>query len=113
MNNWKDLQTIDQLKEAQALSFTLPVAIFKHSTRCGISLHANSELENMSPELESKIQVYYLDLLNYRSLSNLIAEELKVMHQSPQLIILKDGEAVKSSSHSGVRPKFLEEFLAQ
>ncbi len=45
---------------------------------------------------------YFLDLLKYRSISNLIARKFDIPHQSPQLILIKDGEVVDHSSHYGV-----------
>ncbi len=112
MQDWKVLQTRADLEEAKQRSFSKPVIIFKHSTRCGISMHAHSEMNTLSDAEAEAVEIYYLDLLQFRPLSNLIAEEFDVMHQSPQLIALKNGKAVKSTSHAGVRPAFVAEIIA-
>lgn len=99
---WQVLDQMDQLSSIVAQSYEQPVAIFKHSVSCGISNMAKFQLENGWDIPEDQLAFYYLDLLSYRSVSNEIAEQLKVVHQSPQLILLENGEAVFHTSHHGV-----------
>lgn len=100
---WQKLQSVDQLSEIKSLSATKPVLIFKHSTRCSISSMALSRLERAWKEEDNnKIEPFYLDLIEYRSISNQIAQEFNVMHESPQVLIVKDGKCIKSNSHSGI-----------
>ena len=73
--------------------------VFKHSTRCSISLLAKSRLEKYFREEDS---FYLLDLLNYRSISNTIASDLQVEHQSPQVLVIHDGKCIYHVSHSGI-----------
>lgn len=96
MPNWKDLTSVQQLNDLIEASKESPVVLFKHSTRCSVSLMAKRTLDrmwNLDPD------VYYLDLLQHRDVSNAIADLLDVTHQSPQLIVVKDGQAVHHASH--------------
>ncbi|MCH2043835.1 MAG: bacillithiol system redox-active protein YtxJ [Saprospiraceae bacterium] len=88
------------LDELENHSFEKPVAIFKHSTRCSISSVAKRRLERSWDLPKEEIDVYYLDLIRYRSISNQIASQFAVKHESPQLILLKDGKVVHHSSHN-------------
>jgi bacillithiol system protein YtxJ len=99
---WLVLDQVDQLSSMLAQSYEQPVAIFKHSVSCGISNMAKFQLENGWDILEDQLAFYYLDLLSYRSISNEIAARLKVVHQSPQLILVENGEVVFHTSHHGV-----------
>jgi len=79
--------------------------IFKHSTTCGISAAAKSRLEE--DYLADQVDIHYLDLLSFRSVSNLVAEELAVFHQSPQVIIINKGEVVNYESHFAINTAFI------
>ena len=108
--NWTLLTDLGQLNEISELSFQKPVAIFKHSTRCSISRMALKQFENEF-NLEDKVTPYYLDLLEFRPISNEIAGRFGVMHQSPQIILIKDGNAVYTASHSDIQVADLAEKL--
>ena len=97
--NWKTLASSAQLEAVIQDSYNKPVALFKHSTRCGISFQAKERLEDNWDFEESEIDNYYLDLLNHRDISNEIASKLSVHHQSPQLILIKDGKVLHHASH--------------
>ena len=101
--NWKELNSEKQIDEIKKDSFNKPVIIFKHSTRCAISSLALDRLENGSKNgIEEEFTPYFLDLIRYRHLSDQVAEEFDVYHESPQLIMLKDGKAVYHNSHLGI-----------
>src|SRR5688572_27707363 len=98
--NWITLTSPDQLEALRAESKNQPVIIFKHSTRCSISQTALNRLErNWKADEMASVKTYYLDLLSYREISNQIAEQLEVEHQSPQVIVLKNGAAIYDRSH--------------
>jgi bacillithiol system protein YtxJ len=78
-----------------------PVVIFKHSTRCSVSRFALKQFENEF-DLEDKVEAYFLDLLEHRAISNEIASRFGVYHQSPQLLLIKDGKSVYDVSHSDI-----------
>ncbi len=108
--NWITLNNGDQLKEIAELSFQKPQLIFKHSTRCSISVTAKSRLDAVKDN--SAVDCYYLDLLSYRNISNQIADVFKVHHESPQVILLKNGEVVYDESHLGITWFDIEEQVA-
>lgn len=107
---WKPLVDLGQLNEIVDLSNEKSVAIFKHSTRCSISRMALKQFENEF-DLEDKIAPYFLDLLNHRDISNEIAVRFSVEHQSPQILLIKNGKAIFATSHSDIDAKFLERFV--
>jgi bacillithiol system protein YtxJ len=98
---WIPLTSLDQLIDLTALSFEKPVFIFKHSTRCGISRNVLKQFEN-EYNIDIDVAAYYLDLLEYRPISAAIATQFSVEHQSPQLIVLKNGLVVHHASHSDI-----------
>jgi bacillithiol system protein YtxJ len=99
--NWIELTDLGQLNEIMDLSHEQPVAIFKHSTRCSISRMALKQFENEF-DLEGSVTPYFLDLLNHRDISNEIATRFEVYHQSPQLLLIKEGKSVYDASHSDI-----------
>jgi bacillithiol system protein YtxJ len=81
--NWKNLESVEQLEAIIQASYQKPIAIFKHSTRCSISSMAMSRVERNWELLPSDFDLYYLDLLTYRPVSNAIEAQLGIEHQSP------------------------------
>jgi len=98
--NWTDITSEAQLETIKEESKKTPVVIFKHSIRCSISSMAKSRLERS--EMPSDIKFYYLDLITYRPISNKIAEVFHIHHESPQILLIKDGECRYSESHNGI-----------
>lgn len=99
--NWIPLTDLGQLNEIMELSHQQPVAIFKHSTRCSISRMALKQFENEF-DLEGSVTPYFLDLLNHRDISQEIATRFDVYHQSPQLLLIKEGKSIYDASHSDI-----------
>src|SRR5690606_18703867 len=99
---WIVLNSLDQLSEIEAKSITKTQVIFKHSTRCGISRMVLSQFESDYNISENNLDLYFLDLLNHRDVSNAIAERYNVVHESPQLLIIKNGTAVTNASHGAI-----------
>ncbi|MFB9107489.1 bacillithiol system redox-active protein YtxJ [Flavobacterium gyeonganense] len=99
--NWTELTNILQLQEVEAISHEKPVVIFKHSTRCSISRMALKQFER-EYDLENIVDAYFLDLIAHRDISNEIASKFGVYHESPQLILIKNGKAVYNVSHSDI-----------
>lgn len=99
---WKRLVSVDQLKKVIDDSLEKPVLLFKHSTRCNISAMALNGFTRSWEGTPEEVDIYYLDLLNFRDVSNAIAAETGVMHQSPQVIVLKNKEVVYTATHSGI-----------
>lgn len=105
MNKWQPLTEVAQLKEIKEASFKRPQLIFKHSISCGISAQVNHMLQSSSDMLSAETDLHYLDLINYRSVSNEVAAEFGVVHQSPQVLLIKEGEVVYHTSHFSIRPE--------
>jgi bacillithiol system protein YtxJ len=99
--NWKELTDIAQLSEVTAISNEKPVVIFKHSTRCSISRMALKQFER-EYDLNDSVDAYFLDLIAHRDISSEIASRYNVYHESPQLILIKNGKAVYDVSHSDI-----------
>lgn len=99
---WKKIESEEDLKKAIEDSFDNKIAIFKHSTSCFISKTVLKNFEKEIESLDQKVELYYLDLLAHRAISNKIAEDLGVTHQSPQLIVIENGKAVNNASHQDI-----------
>ncbi|WP_062060427.1 bacillithiol system redox-active protein YtxJ [Aquimarina longa] len=108
---WQGLTEVSQLDGIAKASKTKIQAIFKHSTRCGISRMVIRNFENSFDLTEDQLDLHYLDLLNYRDVSSEVAAKFQVFHESPQFIIIKNGIAVHHSSHSAITPQVLHEFI--
>ena len=108
---WRQLTDLGQLNEIINESTEKPVAIFKHSTTCGISRMAWNLFQKNYNISDEQMSFYYLDLLVYRDISNEIASRFGVQHQSPQLIVIKDGKAVYNASHENIDASQLEQFV--
>lgn len=109
--NWNNLDNANQLETIIEQSKTVPVMIFKHSTRCSISSMAKYRLESDWEFSEEQIVPYYLDLIEYRTLSAQVAEDFQVHHESPQVILIKDGECTYDASHLDITVNELAEEL--
>ena len=98
--NWLKLESLEQLQTVKDNSKENPVLIFKHSTRCSISKAALDRLErNWKQDEMSDVKLFYLDLIRHRDVSNQIAEDFSVVHESPQVLLIKDGQSVYDRSH--------------
>ncbi|WP_196888660.1 bacillithiol system redox-active protein YtxJ [Aureivirga sp. CE67] len=108
---WKELRDLKTLDEIKEISKEKPVVIFKHSTRCGVSRGVLRQFERSISDYK-EADFYYLDLLQHRSVSNAIAEIFHVIHQSPQMLIIKNGEVVKHESHYQIAEVDLKRYLS-
>lgn len=109
--NWKVLDDKMQIDHAIEASNEKPVVIFKHSTRCGISRMVLNQFQNNADFDEDRVLLLYLDLLAHRDISDEISNRFGILHQSPQLIILRNEEVVHHSSHSAIVPSAVEQVL--
>lgn len=100
---WNPIQSEQDLENAVKKSYEQKVAIFKHSTSCFIS---KTVLKNFEKEIESAEEnntvLYFLDLLAYRNLSNKIAEDFNIRHESPQLLVIENGKVINNASHQNI-----------
>lgn len=105
---WNALTDLKQLDSIVEESGEKPVVIFKHSTRCSISRMALKNFEREYNLEESEATPYFLDLLQHRDISNEIAQKFQVIHQSPQLLLIKNGKSVYDASHSEIDAETLK-----
>lgn len=99
MIKWIPLESPKQLDEIMELSSSVPCLIFKHSTRCSISSMAKSRLEKSWDFEASDVKPYYLDLIQHRTISNEIADKFEVHHESPQILLIRNGVCTYDASH--------------
>jgi bacillithiol system protein YtxJ len=98
---WNRLGTAEEIEKIKEESFSRPVLLFKHSARCSISAVALSRFEKAWAGVsESKnMKPYMINVINERPISNIIAEEWKIRHESPQALVINNGECVYNASH--------------
>ena len=102
--NWNALEQIAQLDIINEESKSMPVLLFKHSTRCSISSMALNRIESNWKDGDNQlIKPYYLDLIAHRDISNQIAEQYGIEHQSPQALVISNGECIYHESHTNIR----------
>ena len=111
MDNWKSITTEEHVLQIIENSNEKSQIIFKDSVTCGISAFAKERLENGNQLLIDKADFNYLDLLSFRTISNFIATELNVIHQSPQIIVLKNKEVVYRVSHHSIQAEEIAKWL--
>jgi bacillithiol system protein YtxJ len=112
MKNWNPITTTQDVLNIIENSVEKPQIIFKDSVTCGISAYAKERLVSGNDLLIAKADFNYLDLLSYRSVSNFIADELNVIHQSPQIIVLKNKEVVYRVSHHSIQAEEIAKWLS-
>ena len=111
VEHWTDLTDVHQLEEIDQVSNTRPVVIFKHSTTCGISAGAKFRLEAEWEDVAHDHDFYYLDLLTFRPISNAVAEKYQVRHESPQILIIRNGMAIYHTSHHRITKSSVQSAL--
>lgn len=108
---WIALNDLNQLSLIEKKSATKTQVIFKHSTRCGISSMVMKQFVATYNFTENEMDLYYLDLLSYRDVSNEVGYKFQVMHQSPQLLVIRNGVVVAHASHGAINDLDLNRFL--
>lgn len=112
MAPWLNLETIEQLDKIADSSASKPSIIFKHSTSCPISSIAKLRLDDQWDVAED-VDLYYLDLIKYRNISNEIAEKFEIVHESPQVLVIKDGRCVYDVSHMDINIQEVKDGLLE
>ena len=108
--NWNIIANKNDVDQLIKLSNEIPCLIFKHSTRCSISTMAKNRLERYWEE-DILIRPYYLDLLKFREISNEIAAFFNIEHQSPQVLLIENGECTYTSTHNEIDYEKIKEQL--
>lgn len=110
---WLPLTQPEQIIDLAQASHEQPVLIFKHSTTCSISAAAKGKIERQWADSGLDLPIYYLDLLRFRPLSAQIAEQFGIRHESPQLLLIQDGECTFDASHMGIRLSDVKQAVKQ
>lgn len=108
---WIPLVALEQLDDIEQKSKDKLQAVFKHSTRCGISKMVMKQFIAAYQFTDNQLDLYYLDLLNYRAVSNAVANRFQIMHESPQLLVIKNGVVVAHASHGAINNLNVIEFM--
>ena len=108
---WIPLESLSQIDDVISQSRDNKVLIFKHSTRCSISSIAKMRLE--SDIVSDSFLYYYLDLIKFRDISDKIAEKFVVHHESPQVLIIDNGDCIYDESHLDITAKEIEKILGE
>lgn len=107
---WIPLTSTDELDHIVERSITKTQLIFKHSTRCGISRMVMNQFV-ATYNLDLNADLFYLDLLSYREVSNEVGYKFQVLHESPQLLVIKNGVVVAHASHGAINDMDLVKFI--
>lgn len=107
--NWITLTRLEQIEHIRQASYSKPQVIFKHSTRCSISAMAKNRLDKAT--IPDEIEFHFLDLIQYRAVSNEIAAGFGIEHESPQILLIRDGVCVFDASHTAISMNVLREAL--
>lgn len=112
--NWNNITSAQDLEAIKQASYRQPVMIFKHSTRCSISTAALHRLErHWNAEEAKNLTPYFLDLIAYRPVSNQIAQDFDVRHESPQVLLIYQGKCIYSASHFDIHFEDIIQHLPQ
>ena len=106
-----ELATVEQWESVLEESKTTSVIVFKHSTRCGISTNALRQYTKFVTDTDINVLCYLVDIIKNRSLSDKIADETAIEHASPQIICIKNGLPVYTTSHHKITQKWITENL--
>lgn len=110
--NWIELNNTEQVNQLVLRSKEKPQLVFKHSTTCGISVMIKNRLEETWDIDSTFIDTHYLDLLTFRSVSNYVAETAGVYHQSPQVLLFKEGKVAMDASHHAIKIEAIKKGLS-
>ena len=109
--NWIPFNSLEQIKTIKELSKSETILIFKHSTCCGISSMVIKRFEKLFNESMKNTKVYYLDLLNFRDISDEVGNSFQVIHQSPQLLVIRNESSVLNVSHYDITTVDIQKYL--
>lgn len=101
--NWNLLESKSEVDEVLEQSKQRPQLLYKHSNRCGTCMFTKSEIENSSDEILEHAEMHFIDVIRSRGVSDYIAEKLDIRHESPQAILLKNGQVLWHDSHSAIK----------
>lgn len=107
-----ELTSLDIINEMLEKSHAAPVLLYKHSISCPISGYAWYEVEGCLAHCEGPPECYRVTVQMHPELSRNLAETLNVIHHTPQIIILREGQASYVASHWQIRRQTLQRALS-
>lgn len=110
--HWNILSSLNELTHLVEDSYNRPYLLFKHSTRCSISSLAKHRLESSWDIPGDRLEPYLLDLIANRAISDEVARQFGIRHESPQALLIRDGECIYHASHLDISVTDLKEDLA-
>ncbi len=108
---WKEITSVDQFNEMLNAPSEKAKLFFKHSTRCSISSMALKGFERQWNTSNEDFELFFVDLIAHRDVSNAISEESHVVHQSPQVVVWRNGEVVYDASHHHIDAQKIQQSL--
>lgn len=111
--NWKTITNETDLEQIVELSKSTTCLIYKHSTRCTMSEMMKFVLEDEWDFEEGEIQPFYLDILAHKSLAKKIADDFQVYHQSPQVLLIQNGECTYDEDHRDISVEEIRDYLEE
>jgi bacillithiol system protein YtxJ len=108
---WVNITSVEQLSELLHNIGEKPILLFKHSTRCGVSSMVLNSFENDWSSGTELCDIYYIDLLRHRDVSNEVAVLTGIIHQSPQAIVIKGKEIIYDATHSAIDARRIQSLL--
>ncbi|MEI6408574.1 MAG: bacillithiol system redox-active protein YtxJ [Bacteroidota bacterium] len=109
--NWNEINDIEGIDRLKSRSYEVPCLLFKHSTRCEISAIAKYRLESDWSFAPQTLEACFLDLIRHRDVSNFVADTFQVHHESPQVLLIVNGECIYDASHLDIRADEIAEAL--
>jgi len=100
---YQEITTQEQWKQALEQTDSRPLVVFKHSTTCPVSANAYEEFNNyLNGNPREDVNYLLVKVIESRPVSNQIAEDTGVKHESPQIIYVDKGAKVWTASHWSV-----------
>ena len=96
------LSTLDGLESALSGSSGRPLLLLKHSLTCGTSAYAHEEFEDFLSEPGLPVDACVVHVQTGRAMSDAIAERFGIRHESPQLLLIANGQVVWQASHYSI-----------
>lgn len=111
MDDLKELKNIEELDHALDESRERPVLLFKHSLTCPISTRAFRELRSYLHNADPCVSYKLITVQTARSVSDEAASRLRIEHQSPQAILVRNGRELWNASHYDITAEALEQAI--
>ena len=109
--NWILLERTAQIDDLVERSHSTPCLIFKHSTKCLISDVALGRLEKQWHFQTDQIIPYFLDAIAFRPISKYICETFEEHHETPQILLIENGECILEANNMDIHVSEIEEMF--